>query len=83
MEQTSVEEQLKAEIDRLNDKLFLLEKENKGLKKKNGHQKHVMSRQRRTIEQLRRKINSSEDKQYYINVQRGPAKKRRGKRKRG
>lgn len=80
VEQTTVEEQLKDEIDRLNERLRVLTKENTGLKKKNGHQKRVMSRQRKTIEQLRRKISSGEDKQYYINVQRGEASKRRSNR---
>ena len=65
--QTSVEEQLKTEIDRLNQIVYMLEKENKGLKKKNGKQKHIMSQMSEMIRLMR----SKKDQQQYKNVRRG------------
>lgn len=77
--QTSVEEQLKNEIHRLNGLLYGMQKEVDQLRKKTGHQKRIMSRQRATIDKLRLKINFRSDKQQYVNVQKGKASGRRAK----
>ena len=55
-----------------------LQKENRALIKRNAHLIRVNKRQREQIEKLRRELNP--DTQYYINVQKGRADKRRKKR---
>lgn len=52
-----------------------LQKEVKALIKKNAHLKRVLARQRSVIEKQRKLL--SADNQYYINVQKGRADKRR------
>ena len=73
--QTTVEEDLFHEVHRLNEKIFWLQKENNSLRKKHGNQKHIISRQRATISKLRKRLSEFEDKQRYVNVQKGKRRK--------
>ena len=69
--QTSVEEQLKQEIDRLNQIVYLLQRENKGLKKQNGKQKHIIARMSERI----KKLQPEREKQVYKNSRKGKVRR--------
>lgn len=72
MDQTSVEQQLYDENYRLNQ-------ENKSLKARlKRKESHVRSLQW-TIRKLNKHLQKLDPKEKFINVQRGPAKKRRGR----
>lgn len=70
VDKTTIEDELYKEVQRLNDELYRANKELNSLRKKNGHQKHIISRQRATINKLRKRLNKFEDKQKYVNVKR-------------
>jgi septal ring factor EnvC (AmiA/AmiB activator) len=65
----SVEDQLKEEVDRLNQALGKAKKRINGLEKRCKSQKWIISK-------LSRQLRELDKKQMYINVQKGPKKKR-------
>lgn len=70
VDKTTIEDELYKEVQRLNDELYRANKELNALRKKNGRQKHIISRQRATIDKLRKRISQYEDKPKYVNAKR-------------